>query len=111
MMKLRKADFMRKIFSAATIVCLSLVILTGCSVTVRELSENPDVISTIGLRSSQGSGLFCDVCGKELSHRECGEDYQITFFQGRLVEKTYNLVCPDCADSIVEYIGRLGSES
>lgn len=102
---------MKGIFIVATIVCLSLVTLTGCSVTVRESSENPDVISTIGLRSSQGSGLFCDVCGKELSNRECGEDYQITFFRGRLVEKTYNLVCPDCADSIVEYIGRLGSES
>lgn len=102
---------MRKVFVAAMIVCLSLVILTGCSVTVRESSENPDVISTIGLRSSQGSGLFCDVCGKELSNRECGEDYQITFLQGRIVEKTYNLVCPDCADNIVAYIEQLGSES
>lgn len=102
---------MRKVFVAAMIVCLSLVALTGCSVTVRESSENPDVISTIGLRSSQGSGLFCDVCGKELSNRECGEDYQITFLQGRIVEKTYNLVCPDCADNIVAYIEQLGSES
>jgi hypothetical protein len=102
---------MKKIFIAATIVCLSLVTLAGCSVTVRESSEDPDVISTIGLRSSQGSGLFCDVCGKELSNRECGEDYQITFFRGRLVEETYNLVCPDCADNIEAYIGQLGSES
>lgn len=98
---------MRKIFSAATIVCLFLVTLTGCSVTVRESSEATDAISTIGLRSSQGSGLFCDVCGKELSHRECGEDYQITFFRGRVVEETYNLVCPDCADSIEAYITQL----
>lgn len=102
---------MKKIFIAATIVCLSLVTLAGCSVTVRESSEDPDVISTIGLRSSQGSGLFCDVCGKELSNRECGEDYQITFFRGRLVEETYNLVCPDCAGNIEAYIGQLGSES
>lgn len=102
---------MKKIFIAATIVCLSLVTLTGCSVAVRESSEDPDAISTIGLRSSQGSGLFCDVCGKELSNRECGEDYQITFFRGRLVEETYNLVCPDCADNIEAYIEQLGSES
>ena len=101
---------MRKVFVAAMIACLSLVTLTGCSVTVRESSENPDVISTTGLRSSQGSGTFCDICGKELSHRECGEDYQITFFRGRLVEKTYNLVCPDCADNIVAYIEQLKND-
>lgn len=101
---------MKKIFIAATIVCLSLVTLTGCSVTVRESSENPDVISTTGLRSSQGSGMFCDICGKELSNRECGEKYQITFFQGRIVEESYNLVCPDCADNIGAYIEQLGSE-
>jgi hypothetical protein len=98
---------MKKIFIAATVVCLSLVTLTGCSVTVRESSENPDVISTTGLRSSQGSGMFCDTCGKELSNRECGEKYQITFFSGRIVEETYNLVCPDCADNIVAYIEQL----
>lgn len=98
---------MKKIFIAATVVCLSLVTLTGCSVAVRESSEDPDAISTIGLRSSQGSGLFCDVCGKELSNRECGEDYQITFLQGRVVEATYNLVCPECADNIVAYIEQL----
>ena len=101
---------MKKIFIAATVVCLSLVTLTGCSVTVRESSENPDVISTTGLRSSQGSGTFCDICGKELSNRERGEKYQITFFQGRIVEESYNLVCPDCADNIVAYIEQLGSE-
>lgn len=101
---------MKKIFIAATIVCLSLVTLTGCSVTVRESFENPDVISTTGLRSSQGSGMFCDICGKELSNRECGEKYQITFFQGRIVEESYNLVCPDCADNIEAYIEQLGSE-
>lgn len=101
---------MKKIFIAATIVCLSLVTLTGCSVTVRESSENSDVISTTGLRSSQGSGMFCDICGKELSNRECGEKYQITFFQGRIVEESYNLVCPDCADNIEAYIEQLGSE-
>lgn len=33
------------------------------------------------------------------------------FFRGRLVEETYNLVCPDCADNIEEYIEQLGSES
>lgn len=98
---------MKKIFIAATIVCLSLVTLTGCSVTVREPSEDTDVISTIGLRSSQGSGMFCDTCGKELSNRECGDKYQITFFQGRIVEETYNLVCPECADNIVAYIEQL----
>lgn len=102
---------MRKVFVAATIVCLSLVTLTGCSVTVRESSEDPDVISTIGLRSSQGSGVFCDICGKELSNRERGEEYQITFFQGRIVEETYNLVCPDCADNIEAYIEQLGGKS
>lgn len=102
---------MRKVFVAAMIVCLSLVTLTGCSVTVRESSENPDVISTTGLRSSQGSGTFCDICGKELSNRERGEKYQITFFQGRIVEESYNLVCPDCADNIEAYIEQLGSES
>ena len=102
---------MKKIFIAATVVCLSLVTLTGCSVTVRESSEDPDAISTIGLRSSQGSGLFCDVCGKELSNRELGEDYQITFFQGRVVEETYNLVCPNCADSIQEYIEQIRRKS
>ena len=101
---------MKKIFITATIVCLSLVTLTGCSVTVRESSENPDVISTTGLRSSQGSDMFCDICGKELSNRECGEKYQITFFQGRIVEESYNLVCPDCADNIEAYIEQLGSE-
>ena len=101
---------MKKIFIAATIVCLSLVTLTGWSVTLRESSENPDVISTTGLRSSQGSGMFCDICGKELSNRECGEKYQITFFQGRIVEESYNLVCPDCADNIEAYIEQLGSE-
>ena len=101
---------MKKIFIAAMIVCLSLVTLTGCSVTVRESSENPDVISTTGLRSSQGSGTFCDICGKELSNRERGEKYQITFFQGRIVEESYNLVCPDCADNIEVYIEQLGSE-
>ena len=98
---------MKKIFIAATVVCLSLVTLTGCSVTVRESSENPDVISTTGLRSSQESGMFCDTCGKELSNRECGDKYQITFFQGRIVGETYNLVCPDCADNIVAYIEQL----
>ena len=98
---------MKKISIAATVVCLSLVTLTGCSVTVRESSEDPDAISTIGLRSSQGSGLFCDVCGKELNNRELGEKYQITFFRGRVVEKSYNLVCPDCADSIEAYIEQL----
>ena len=102
---------MKKIFIAATVVCLSLVTLTGCSVAVRESSEDPDAISTIGLRSSQGSGLFCDFCGKELSNRECGEEYQITFFQGRIVEETYNLVCPDCADNIEAYIEQLGGKS
>ena len=102
---------MKKIFIAATVVCLSLVTLTGCSVTVRESSEDPDAISTIGLRSSQGSGTFCDICGKELSNRECGDKYQITFFQGRIVEETYNLVCPDCADNIVAYIEQLGGKS
>lgn len=102
---------MRKVFVAAMIVCLSLVTLTGCSVTVRESSENPDVISTTGLRSSHGSGTFCDICGKELSNRECGEKYQITFFQGRIVEETYNFVCPDCADNIEAYIEQLGSET
>lgn len=102
---------MRKVFVAATIVCLSLVTLTGCSVTVRESSEDPDVISTIGLRSSQGSGVFCDICGKELSNRERGEEYQITFFQGRIVDETYNLVCPDCADNIEAYIEQLGGKS
>ena len=101
---------MKKIFIAATIVCLSLVTLTGCSVTVRESSENPDVISATGLRSSQGSGMFCDICGKELSNRECGEKYQITFFQGRIVEESYNLECPDCAYNIEAYIEQLGSE-
>ena len=101
---------MKKIFIAATVVCLSLVTLTGCSVTVRESSEDPDAISAIGLRSSQGSGTFCDICGKELSNRECGEKYQITFFSGRIVEETYNLVCPDCADNIEAYIEQLGSE-
>ena len=55
--------------------------------------------------------MFCDICGKELSNRECGEKYQITFFQGRIVEETYNLVCPDCADNIEAYIEQLGSES
>ena len=98
---------MKKIFIAATVVCLSLVTLTGCSVTVRESSEDPDAISTLGLRSSQGSGTFCDICGKELSNRERGEKYQITFFQGRIVEETYNLVCPDCADNIEAYIEQL----
>lgn len=101
---------MKKIFIAAMIVCLSLVTLTGCSVMVRESSENPDVISTTGLRSSQGSGTFCDICGKELSNRERGEKYQITFFSGRIVEESYNLVCPDCADNIEAYIEQLGSE-
>ena len=101
---------MKKIFIAATIVCLSLMTLTGCSVTVRASSENPDVISTTGLRSSQGSGMFCDICGKEVSNRECGEKYQITFFQGSIVEESYNLVCPDCADNIDAYIEQLGSE-
>ena len=51
--------------------------------------------------------MFCDTCGKELSNRECGDKYQITFFQGRIVEETYNLVCPDCADNIVAYIEQL----
>lgn len=98
---------MKKIFVATAIISLFLVLLAGCSVVTQSTNEPSGNVKTTGLRSAQGSGLFCDACGKELSNRECGEDYQITFFQGRVVEKTYNLVCPDCADNIVAYIEQL----
>lgn len=104
---------MKKIFTAAASVFLFIALLTGLLVVASVIAQNtyePPADIKI-LRSSEGSGLFCDVCGKELSNRECGEDYQITFLQGRIVEKTYNLVCPDCADNIVAYIEQLGSES
>lgn len=104
---------MKKILIAAIFVFLFVALLTGDSVVAVVATQNtykPSADIKI-LRSKEGSGLFCDVCGKELSNRECGEDYQITFLQGRIVEKTYNLVCPDCADNIVAYIEQLGSES
>ena len=104
---------MKKIFIAAASVFLFIALLTGVSVVASVVTQNtykPSADIKI-LRSKEGSGLFCDVCGKELSNRECGEKYQITFFQGRLVEETYNLVCPDCADNIEAYIEQLGSES
>lgn len=103
---------MKKIFTAAAFVFLFIALLTGVSVVASVVTQNtykPSADIKI-LRSKEGSGLFCDVCGKELNNRECGEDYQITFLQGRIVEKTYNLVCPDCADNIEAYIEQLGSE-
>lgn len=103
---------MKKIFIAAASVFLFIALLTGVSVVASVVTQNtykPSADIKI-LRSKEGSGLFCDVCGKELSNRECGEKYQITFFQGRIVEETYTLVCPDCADNIEAYIEQLGSE-
>ena len=100
---------MRKVFIAAAAVLLFLALLTGSSALVQNTYEPSGDIKS--LRSSQGSGTFCDICGKELSNRERSEKYQITFFRGRVVEATYNLVCPDCADSIEEYIEQLGRES
>ena len=100
---------MKKIFIAAAAVFLFIALLTGLSVVDSVVIQNtyePSADIKI-LRSNEGSGLFCDVCGEELSNRECGEDYQITFLQGRVVEATYNLVCPDCADNIVAYIEQL----
>lgn len=97
---------MKKIFIAAASVFLFIALLTGVSVVASVVTQNtykPSADIKI-LRSKEGSGLFCDVCGKELSNRECGEKYQITFFQGRIVEETYTLVCPDCADNIEAYI-------
>lgn len=102
---------MKKIFVAVAIISLFLVLLAGCSVVTQSTNEPSGNIKTTGLRSSQGSGTFCDICGKELSNRERGEKYQITFFRGRVVEATYNLVCPDCADSIEEYIEQLGRKA
>lgn len=103
---------MKKIFIAAASVFLFIALLTGVSVVASVVTQNtykPSADIKI-LRSKEGSGLFCDVCGKELSNRECGEKYQITFFQGRIVEETYTLVCPDCADNIEAYIEQLGSK-
>lgn len=100
---------MKKIFIAAAAVFLFLVLLTSSSVLTQNSYEPSENIKT--LRSSQGSGTFCDICGKELSNRERSEKYQITFFRGRVVEATYNLVCPDCADSIEEYIEQLGRKA
>lgn len=104
---------MKRIFIAAAAVFLFLVLLTGLSVIASVTIQNtyePSADIKI-LRSNEGSGLFCGVCGKEMSNRERGEDYQITFFRGRVVEKTYNLVCPDCADNIEAYIEQLGGKS
>lgn len=103
---------MKKIFIAVASVFLFIALLTGVSVVASVVTQNtykPSADIKI-LRSKEGSGLFCDVCGKELSNRECGEKYQITFFQGRIVEETYTLVCPDCADNIEAYIEQLGSK-
>ena len=100
---------MKKIFIAAAAVFLFIALLTGVSVIASVVTQNTYKPSADikALRSSEGSGVFCDVCGKELSNRELGEDYQITFFQGRVIEATYNLVCPDCADNIVACIEQL----
>ncbi|RHT78839.1 hypothetical protein DW742_00860 [Butyricicoccus sp. AM28-25] len=103
---------MKKIFTAAASVFLFIALLTGVSVVASVVTQNtykPSADIKI-LRSKEGSGTFCDICGKELSNRERGEKYQITFFQGRIVEESYNLVCPDCADNIEAYIEQLGSE-
>lgn len=103
---------MKNIFIAAAAVFLFIALLTGLSVVASIVTQNtykPSADIKI-LRSNEGSGTFCDICGKELSNRERGEKYQITFFQGRIVEESYNLVCPDCADNIEAYIEQLGSE-
>ena len=100
---------MKKIFIAVAAVFVFIALLTGLSVVASIETQNthkPSADIKI-LRSKEGSGMFCDTCGKELSNRECGDKYQITFFQGRIVEETYNLVCPDCADNIVAYIEQL----
>lgn len=104
---------MKKIFTAAASVFLFIALLTGVSVVASVVAQNtykPSADIKI-LRSKEGSGLFCDVCGKELNHRECDDIYQIMFFSGRIEEETYNLVCPDCADNIEAYIEQLGSET
>lgn len=49
---------MKKIFIAATVVCLSLVTLTGCSVAVRESSEDPDAISLLDLDQVKEADCF-----------------------------------------------------
>lgn len=103
---------MKKILIAATSVFLFVALLTGVSVVAAVATQNtykPSADIKI-LRSNKGSGTFCDICGKELSNRERGEKYQITFFRGRIVEESYNLVCPDCADNVEAYIEQLGSE-
>lgn len=98
----------KKIFIAAAAVCSLLAMLTGCSVTVQDSSETSGGTATIGLKSSQGSGIFCGVCGNEIEMKDADDTYGITFSRRVVsavwVEKSYHKVCPNCAENIVEYI-------
>lgn len=101
---------MRRLFAVAAAICSLLVMLTGCSVAVQDSSKT-GVAATIGLRSSQGSGIVCEVCGNEIEMKDADDTYGITFLQRSaaavLVERAYQEVCPDCAENIVEYIEKL----
>lgn len=102
---------MRRLFAVAAAICSLLVMLTGCSVAVQDSSKTSGVAATIGLRSSQGSGIVCEVCGNEIEMKDADDTYGITFLQRSaaavLVERAYQEVCPDCAENIVEYIEKL----